>query len=63
MSKTKEIGRISMVLECDSKPCVVVLSQDKMRLLVNLAASLSDDGVLPVKELGSDYHFETLEFK
>jgi hypothetical protein len=60
MSKTTEIGRISMVVECDGKPCAVILPQDQMRLLVNLAASLSDTGVLPVRALGSEYHFETL---
>lgn len=61
MSKTTEIGRISMVVECDGRPCAVILPQDRMRLLVNMAASLSDTGVLPVKALGSEYHFETLE--
>ena len=61
MSITTEIGRISMVVECDGKVCAVVLPQDRMRLLVNLAASLSETGVLPVKVLPSSYHFETLE--
>ena len=63
MSKTTEIGRVSMVVECDGKPCAVILPQERMRLLINLAASLSDTGVLPVKAMGSDYHFEVVEWK
>ena len=61
MSEEIEIGRVSMIVECNGKPCAVVLPQERLRILVNLAASLSDTGSLPVKELGSEYHFETLE--
>ena len=55
-----EIGRVSMMVEVDGKPCVIVLPQERMRMLVDLAASLSDNGKLPVKKLGDEYHFETV---
>lgn len=56
-----EIGRVSMTVEVDGKVCVVVLPHDRMLLLVDLAASLSDSGKLPFKKLGENYKFETIE--
>ncbi len=58
---TLEIGRVSMMIEVDGNACVVALPQEKMRMLVDLAASLSDSGKLPVKKLGSEYKLETIE--
>ena len=56
-----ELGRVSMIVELDGKLCAVVLPPERMRMLVDLASSLSDTGRLPVKQLGSDYKFETIE--
>jgi len=56
----KNVGRVSMCVEVEGKMCAVVLPQDRLRLLVSMAASLSDDGQLPVRELSSDYHWEEL---
>ena len=58
-----EIGRVSMMVEVNGHVWAVVLPQDRMRMLVNLAASLSDSGKLPVKKLSDDYHFETVTTK
>lgn len=54
------IGRISLALEINGKPCFVVLPQDRMMLLVNLAVSLSDNGKLPVVKAPAGFKFETL---
>ncbi len=56
-----EIGRVSMMVEIDGQACAVVLPQERMRMLVDLAGSLSDSGKLPVKKLGSEYSFETID--
>ena len=56
-----KIGKVSMMVEVDGKACVVVLPKERMLMLVDLAASLSDSGKLPVKKLGSEYKFETIE--
>ena len=56
-----EIGLVSMMVEIDKQPCVVALPQERMRLLVDMAASLSDTGKLQVKKLGSDYKIEVIE--
>lgn len=56
----KVIGRVSMFVEVDGKVCAVALPQDRMRLLVDLAASLSDTGVLPVREMDGSFHFEEI---
>lgn len=50
-----KIGRVSMVVEIDDRPCLVILPQDKMKLLVYLATSLSDTGKLCIKDLGDEY--------
>lgn len=54
------IGRISMAVEVNGKPCFVVLPQDRMMLLVNLAASLSDNGKLPVKKAPEGFQFTSI---
>lgn len=55
-----EIGRVSMMVEVDGQACAVVLPQDRMKMLIDIAASLSDSGKLPVKKLGEEYQFETI---
>ncbi len=60
MAEEKQIGRICMVVEIDGTPCNVCLPQERMRMLASMAASLSDNGELPVKEMGKEYHFEEL---
>lgn len=56
-----KIGRISMLVEVDGEPCAIVLPRERMLMLVNLAASLSDNGKLPVQKLGDEYQFEDVE--
>ena len=56
-----KIGRVSIVVELDGELCAVILPQERLRMLVGIANSLSDTGRLPVKKLGSDYKFETIE--
>jgi len=56
-----EIGRISMMVEIDGQPCSVFLSQEKLRILIDMAASLCNTGILPVRKLPKEYSFETIE--
>ena len=56
-----KIGRISIVVEIDGNPCAVVLPDERLRMLIDLASSLSDSGKLPVKKLGDDYKFHELK--
>ncbi|MCK5680191.1 hypothetical protein KAI46_05200 [bacterium] len=56
-----KIGKVCMMVEIDGRVCAVVLPQDKMLILVDLASSLSDSGKLPVREMGDSYKFETIE--
>jgi len=56
-----EIKRISMAMEIDGDACIVVLPQERMQMLVNLAASLSDSGKLPVKKLNHKYKIENID--
>ena len=55
-----EISKVSMIVEIDGAPCVVILPQNKLLILVDLAASLSDSGKLLVKKLGTTYNFENI---
>ncbi len=43
-----EIGRVAIVVELDGEPKFVALPPDRMRMLIQLAESLSDTGRLPV---------------
>ena len=56
-----EIGRISLAIEVNGEPYFVVLPHDKLRLLLNLAKSLSESGTLHVTKAPEGYRFETLE--
>lgn len=55
-----DIGRVCMIVEVDNTPCLVSLPQERMKILVELAASLSDTGKLPVRKPGDEYKFETI---
>jgi len=55
------IGLVSMMVEIDNEVYAVVLPQDQMRLVVNIAASLGEGGKLPVKPLGKEYKIERLD--
>lgn len=43
-----EIGRVVIYAEIDGEVKQVILSQDRMQLLIQMAAGLSDDGQLRV---------------
>jgi len=58
-----EIGRVSMIVEVDGTPCAVSLPMEQLRLLVQMAAGLSDTGKLPVKKLGKEYSFEEIKWE
>ena len=49
-----------MAVEIDGKPYFVGLPQDRMLMLVELAATLSDSGKLPVLAAPDEYKFEVL---
>jgi hypothetical protein len=55
-----EIGRISVMVEVDGQICVVLLPEERKKLLVQMAASLSDNGKLNVAKCPNDFRFETL---
>lgn len=55
-----EIGRVTMAVEIDGVPCFVVLPQDRMKMVVTLAASLSDTGKLPVVKAPEGYKFSVI---
>ncbi len=55
-----KIGRISIAVEVDGKVCLVALPDDRMRMLLDLAASLSDNGKLQVVKAPEAYHFEEI---
>jgi hypothetical protein len=56
----KHISNISLTLEVDGIPKIVMLPQDKLMLLVKLAASLSEDGKLPVRKAPEGFKFVPL---
>lgn len=51
-----EIGRVVLIAELDNKTHLIALPQDKLKILVSLAASLTETGKLPVKHM-PDYIF------
>jgi len=55
-----EIGKVSLIVELDGQVCAVVLPQERMRMLVELASSLSDTGKLTIKKMSKDYKFVTI---
>jgi hypothetical protein len=54
------IGRISVCVEVSGRLCFVALPHDRLMLLINLAASLSDNGKLPVVKAPDGFRFEHL---
>lgn len=56
-----EIGRISFAVEIDGEVCFVALPKDRIKMLISLAASLSDNGKLPIVKAPASYKFETIE--
>jgi hypothetical protein len=59
--RTSEIGRINIAVEIDGAVCFVVLPQDKLRLLMNMAAGLSYSGALTVIKAPDDYKFQPIK--
>lgn len=53
-----EIGRVVIYAEIDGEVKQVVLSQERMRLLMQMAAGLSDDGELRVIDAPGMAFFE-----
>jgi len=58
MGRTAEIEKIALLVQIDGKPYTVALSQDKLRILVNLASSLSEKGNLPVIPAPEEIYFK-----
>lgn len=56
-----KIGRVSLAVDIDNKVYFVCLSNEKLKLLVKFAESLSENGKLPVKKAPEDYKFHELE--
>lgn len=61
MEQTAEIEKVALMVQIGGKPYHVALSQDKLRLVCNLAASLSDTGALPVVLAADGYRLEELK--
>lgn len=61
-TETGKIGRVSLAVEIDGKCCFVVLPQDRLRIVVNLAGALSDDSKLHVVEPPEGFKFNSLEY-
>ena len=45
---SSEIGKVALIVELKGEPYYVALPIDRLRMLVQLAESLSDNGRLPV---------------
>lgn len=58
----REIGRVSVALEVDGKVCFLALPQDRLKMLMNLAVGLSDNGTLPVKKAPNDFKFVEMDY-
>ena len=59
MSKTAEIEKVALLVQIEGKLYQVGLSQEKLKLVTNLAASLSDTGALPLLNCNLLIKFET----
>lgn len=55
-----DVGRISLSFEFKGKLCAVSLSQEKLRILLKVAAGLDDDDKLKVVELDGEYKFHEI---
>jgi len=58
-----KIGRLSIVVEIDDKPCVVLIHKDRVSLALHLISSLSDNGKLNVFPAPDNYKFEAIGAK
>ena len=54
------IGKVSVGVEVDGKVGFLQLSQEKLRLLVQMSASLSSNGQINIVKAPPDYVFTTL---
>lgn len=52
---------VSLAVEYEGKPYFVALPQDRLQVLVKLAAGLSDSGSLPLTKAPEGFKFTTLE--
>jgi len=57
---TSQIGRVCVGVEIGGKVHFVNLPQDRLRMLVSMAAGLSDDGKVPVIEAPEGFRFAIL---
>lgn len=55
-----DVEKVSVAVEIEGKPYFVALDQTRMKLLIQFASGLSDNGKLNVVKAPSDYKFTTL---
>lgn len=51
---------VSLAVEYEGKPYFVALPQDRLKILVKMAASLSDSGSLPLSAAPENFKFMSL---
>ena len=56
-----EVSKISLSVEINGTAYFVMLPHERLKLILSLAESLSDNGKLPVKKAPAGYKFVTLE--
>lgn len=55
-----QIEKISLAVQVNGEACFVVLGQDKLRILVQLAQGLADNGKLNVVKAPEGFKFSPL---
>ena len=55
------IEKVSLAVQIDGQACFVALSQEKLQVLIKLAAALFDDEVLQVVKAPKDFKFTTIK--
>lgn len=58
---TGTMARVSLAVEIDGKAFFVALPPERLQMLVQLAASLSDNGKLPLAAIPAGYSFDEVK--
>ena len=56
-----DIEKVSLAIQVDGVVCFVALDQDKLKLLVQMAAGLSDNGKVNAVKAPEDFRFTALD--
>ena len=56
-----KIDKVSLAVEIEGKPYFVILGQEKLKLLVDIASGLADNEKLNVIKAPDDFKFSTMD--